>query len=111
MMRPVAYCISVSPRCVSNGRWPADELPDTFRKCRFARPVARNILPRMSETTAPARTIRPRMAGSVLMLAALLAVIAGVGVAIASIVRKPDLEGILGGVFGGLLLALVIMGV
>jgi hypothetical protein len=81
------------------------------RPTRFARPITRYILPRMSETTAPARTIRPRMAGSVLVLAALLAVIAGVGVAIASIVRKPDLEGILGGVFGGLLLALVIMGV
>lgn len=43
--------------------------------------------------------------------AAILAVMAGFGIATAAILRNPTAEGILGGVFGGLMLALVIMGV
>jgi hypothetical protein len=57
------------------------------------------------------RAQRAKMAGGVLMGAAILAVTAGGAVAIAAIVRKPNIEGILGGVFGGFVLALVIMGV
>lgn len=44
------------------------------------------------------------------MSAAALAVIAGAALATNAILDKPNMEGILGGVFGGLLLALVIMG-
>lgn len=64
----------------------------------------------MSETQSPARAIRTRLAGGVLVTAAAFAAIAGVGLAVTSIIRKPDLEGIAGGIFGGFLLALVIMG-
>lgn len=46
-----------------------------------------------------------------LMAAAVLALIAGVGIAAAAIIRTPTLEGIAGGVFGGFMLALLIMGV
>jgi Protein of unknown function (DUF3137) len=42
--------------------------------------------------------------------AGMLGLLAGVAVAVASIVRDPGVEGILGGVFGGLVLALVITG-
>jgi hypothetical protein len=52
-----------------------------------------------------------RLAGNVLFTAAIVAVMAGAGIATAGILRNPTLEGILGGVFGGLLLALVIMAI
>lgn len=53
---------------------------------------------------------RRRMAGGAFLAFAVMAIVAGVALAIAAIVRKPNWEGILGGVFGGLFLALLIMG-
>ena len=50
------------------------------------------------------------LAGSLLTAAMLIGLVAGVGLAVASIVKSPTLEGVLGGVFGGFVLALVIMG-
>jgi hypothetical protein len=58
----------------------------------------------------PAAQTRRRMAGGVFLAFAILALVAGFAIAIAAIVRKPDLEGILGGVFGGIFLGLLIMG-
>lgn len=49
------------------------------------------------------------MARSVLTVAALLSVTAGVGIAAVAIIRNPTLEGVATGVFGGLMLGLVIM--
>lgn len=51
-----------------------------------------------------------KLARSVLVLAAVLALVGGVGLAAAAIVRDHSLGGILGGVFGGFVLALAIMG-
>ncbi len=54
--------------------------------------------------------IRRGLAGGTLATGMLLGVVAGAGLAIAAIVRSPTLEGILGGVFGGFVLALIVMG-
>lgn len=54
--------------------------------------------------------IRRGLAGSTLAAGMLLGVVVGLGLAIVSIVRSPTPEGILGGVFGGFVLALVVMG-
>jgi len=50
------------------------------------------------------------MARGVLMVAAMLALTAGVGIAAAAIVRNPTLEGVVTGVFCGFILALAVMG-
>ena len=50
------------------------------------------------------------MAGGMLGLFMALGLVAGIALAIASIVRNPGWEGILGGVFGGFLVGLLIMG-
>jgi hypothetical protein len=49
------------------------------------------------------------MAGGALKGAAVLAVVAWIAIAVAAIARQPNLEGILGGIFGGFLIALFIM--
>lgn len=53
---------------------------------------------------------RRKLAGTALFGFAVIAVFAGVALATAAIVRQPNLEGTLSGVFGGFLAALVIMG-
>ncbi|MDP3740154.1 MAG: DUF3137 domain-containing protein [Hyphomonadaceae bacterium] len=54
--------------------------------------------------------LRRKMAGGALFGFAVMAVFAGVAIATAAILRNPNLEGILGGVFGGFFAALLIMG-
>jgi len=61
----------------------------------------------MSTDPAPSSA---KLAGPVLGMAALLALIGGAGIASVAIIRDHSLGGIMGGVFGGLVLALVIMG-
>lgn len=51
-----------------------------------------------------------RLARSVLMMAVALALVGGVGIAVAGIMRDGSLGGIFGAVFGGFVLALAIMG-
>jgi hypothetical protein len=65
----------------------------------------------MVTVDASAKPRSARLAGNVLFTAAIVAVMAGAGIATAGILGNPTLEGILGGVFGGLLLALVIMAI
>jgi hypothetical protein len=50
------------------------------------------------------------MAGGAFTAFAVLAVVAGLALAITTIVRRPDWEGVLGGLFGGFFVALLIMG-
>ena len=62
---------------------------------------------------APTESTQPpsvQLARSVLLAAAALALIAGVGLAAAGSIRNPTFEGIAGSVFGGFVLALAIMG-
>ena len=61
-----------------------------------------------ADTATPARTVV--LARSVLLGAGMLGIVAGIAVAAASIVRDPGIGGILGGVFGGFVAALVVMG-
>jgi hypothetical protein len=56
------------------------------------------------------RRQRGKMAGKLLMGAAVLAVVAWIAVAAAAIARQQNLEGILGGIFGGFFMGLLIMG-
>lgn len=56
------------------------------------------------------RAQRAKMAGSILVAAAILAVVCGITIAIGAIARKPGLDGILTGIFGGFFVALLIMG-
>jgi hypothetical protein len=65
-------------------------------------------------TSDPTPTPAPssaKLAGPVLGLAGVLALIGGAGIATVAIIRDHSLGGILGGVFGGFLLGLMIMGV
>jgi hypothetical protein len=63
----------------------------------------------MTARNAAAET-RRHMAGGVFVAFAVMALVAGAAIAIAAIVRNPNWEGVLGGVFGGFFLALLIMG-
>ena len=63
---------------------------------------------RMTPEIPAAQDNRRRMAGSMFIGFAAIAVFAGVAIATASIVRNPNVEGVLGGVFGGMLLALLV---
>lgn len=63
----------------------------------------------MTSSVDPDRS-SAKLARSVLTLAAVLALVGGCGLAAAAIVRDHSLGGILGGVFGGFVLALAIMG-
>ena len=56
------------------------------------------------------KTSAAGLARSVLVGAGMLGIVAGLGVAVASIVRDPGIGGILGGVFGGFVVALATMG-
>jgi hypothetical protein len=56
------------------------------------------------------RVQRGKMAGKLLLGAAVLAVVAWVAIAVASIARQPNLDGILTGLFTGLFVGLLIMG-
>ncbi len=64
----------------------------------------------MTQPTNIATTARAGLARGALVASAMLAGVAGIGVAVASAIRTPGWEGALGGVFGGFVLALVIMG-
>ena len=63
----------------------------------------------MTASDDTAGTMRRKVAGNALFGFAVLAVFAWVAIATAGILEKPGLEGILGGVFGGLFVALLIM--
>lgn len=64
----------------------------------------------MIQTKDSSKPASARFAGGVLMVAAMLAVTAAIGLAAVSIIHDPSIVGITGGVFSGLLLGLVIMG-
>jgi hypothetical protein len=63
-----------------------------------------------STNPASTRLVSTRLARSILVVAALLALVGGAGIAVAGIMRDGSLGGILGSVFGGIVLALAIMG-
>ena len=65
----------------------------------------------MTDAETTLKTGAVGLARSALLAAGLLGIVAGIAVAVASIVRNPGIEGILGGLVGGVVLALVIMGV
>lgn len=64
----------------------------------------------MDASSSPAKTQSAHLARSVLALGAVLALAGGVGIGAVAIIRNPTLEGIAGGVFGGFMVALVVMG-
>lgn len=73
--------------------------------------MGRRYTASMTVPDASSKSSADVLARSVLLAAGMVGLFAGIVVAVASIARNPGIEGILGGVFGGFLLALVIMGI
>ena len=61
--------------------------------------------------SSSAAQMRRRMAGGVFAAFAIAALVVGVAIAVAAMIRTPGWKGVLGGVIGGLFLALLTMGV
>jgi hypothetical protein len=80
-----------------------DALAGAFRKA-FPRPIPCPM------TGADKGVTRRSMAGGMLGLFMALGVVAGIALAVAAIIRNPGWEGIVGGVFGGFFVGLLIMG-
>ena len=80
-----------------------------LRRACFASKFARAIPMPMTQPTRTTKDAQAGVARGVLGASAMLAGIAWIGVATASALRKPGWEGILGGLFGGFILALAIL--